>query len=250
MSENAPFIPDDFKYSTSVSSCENSVRLKFLRNVYSILLLQLAATFAFGLFVYTSPNLQLFILSRPWLSILSCLVAFATCIWLSVAPSIDDEEHQSRFALSFTQQALLLTIFTIAESYFLSLVIVCYSGEVLLNAVMVTLFIVIGITSTLVSTSYFKVYDFNKWYYWLNLSIWFLMGLLFSSMFFKFNSNTELLISWAGCIIFTLYIFIDTQLILRKVFVGEEIKCAMMLYLDIINLFLYVLRILSRNDDN
>lgn len=250
MSESTPFLPDDFKYSTSVSSCVNEIRLRFLKNVYSILLFQLTLTFSFGLYVYNSHDLQLFIISRPWLGILSIVLGLLTCIWLSFAPSSNNEENEPWYVLSFPQQLALLIVFTLAESYALSLVVVLYKGEVILNAVMVTLFIVIGITTTLLTSNYFQIYDFQKWYYWLNMLLWLMIGFSLSSIFFSFNSNTDLLISWIGVILFTAYIFVDTQLILRKVLIGEEIKCAMMLYLDIVNLFLYILRILSRNQDD
>ncbi|CAG99374.1 Bxi1p [Kluyveromyces lactis] len=250
MSETTPFVPEDFKYSTSVSSCENEIRLGFLKNVYSILLFQLTLTFAFGLYVYNTPGLQLFIITKPWLSFIAIFIGLVTCIWLSFAPSSTDEENEPWYVLSFPQQLALLILFTMAEAYSLSIVVVIYKGEVILNAVMMTLFVVIGITSTLLSTNYFQIYDFQKWYYWLNMFLWVMIGFSISSIFFHFDTNTDLLMSWVGVILFTVYIFVDTQLILRKVLVGEEIKCAMMLYLDIINLFLYILRIMSRNQDD
>ncbi|BAO40416.1 uncharacterized vacuolar membrane protein YNL305C [Kluyveromyces marxianus] len=249
-SVSTPFIPDDFKYSTKVSSCENEIKLRFLRNVYSILLFQLTLTFAFGLYVYNSPKLQYFIVTKLWVDILAIVIGLVTCIWLSFAPSSTDEENEPWYVLSFPQQLALLFVFTLAEAYSLSIVVVVYRPEVILNAVMMTLFVVIGITTTLMSTNYFKIYDFQKWYYWLNMLLWVMIGFSLSSIFFSFNTNLDLLISWVGVILFTGYIFVDTQLILRKVLIGEEIKCAMMLYLDIINLFLYILRILSRNEDD
>ena len=126
MSESTPFLPDDFKYSTSVSSCVNEIRLRFLKNVYSILLFQLTLTFSFGLYVYNSHDLQLFIISRPWLGILSIVLGLLTCIWLSFAPSSNNEENEPWYVLSFPQQLALLIVFTLAESYALSLVVVLY----------------------------------------------------------------------------------------------------------------------------
>ncbi|CDO94527.1 unnamed protein product [Kluyveromyces dobzhanskii CBS 2104] len=250
MSETTAFVPEDFKYSTSVSACENEIRLGFLQKVYSILLFQLTLTFAFGLYVYNSPNLQYFIVTKTWVIILAILVSLVTCVWLCFAPSSNNEENEPWYVLRFPQQLALLIIFTLAEAYSLSIVVVIYKGDVILNAIMMTLFVVIGITTTLLSTNYFQIHDFQKWYYWLNMFLWLMIGISISSIFFKFDTNTDLLISWVGVIIFTGYIFVDTQLILRKVLIGEEIKCAMMLYLDIINLFLYILRIMSRNQDD
>merc|ERR1712093_811636 len=51
-------------------------------------------------------------------------------------------------------------------------------------------------------------------------------------------------------LIFSAYILVDTQLIMRHYHVEEEIAAAFSLYLDIINLFLNILRILNSQQNN
>lgn len=46
----------------------------------------------------------------------------------------------------------------------------------------------------------------------------------------------------AGALIFSLYIIYDTHMIMKKVSPEEYIHAAVLLYLDIINLFLEILR--------
>lgn len=68
--------------------------------------------------------------------------------------------------------------------------------------------------------------------------------------FFPYNSTVELLYSGLAAVIFSGYILVDTQLIMRHYHVEEEIAAAISLYLDIINLFLAILRILNSQQNN
>ena len=70
------------------------------------------------------------------------------------------------------------------------------------------------------------------------------------SAFFPTNSKIELVYGLVAALIFSAYILVDTQLVMRHYHVEEEIAAAMSLYLDIINLFLAILRILNSQQNN
>lgn len=70
------------------------------------------------------------------------------------------------------------------------------------------------------------------------------------AMFFRGNTWVELGYSGIAALIFSGYILVDTQLIMRHYHVEEEIAAAISLYLDIINLFLAILRILNSSQNN
>jgi len=77
-------------------------------------------------------------------------------------------------------------------------------------------------------------------------------GIVFAAAivnFFIQSSALSLLVSCAFAIIFGIYIIFDTQLIVGRkenaLDIDEYIFGAMMLYLDIVNLFLELLRIIS-----
>lgn len=63
--------------------------------------------------------------------------------------------------------------------------------------------------------------------------------------FFPTGSKFELIYGIGGALIFSGYILVDTQLVMRHYQVEEEIAAAISLYLDVINLFLSILRILN-----
>jgi FtsH-binding integral membrane protein len=80
--------------------------------------------------------------------------------------------------------------------------------------------------------------------------LWALILFGFMAAFFPHNSIVELAYSGIAALIFCGYILVDTQLVMRHYHVEEEIAAAISLYLDILNLFLAILRILNNQQNN
>lgn len=59
------------------------------------------------------------------------------------------------------------------------------------------------------------------------------------------SSGLEFLLASGGALLFCLFIVIDTQLLMQTLSPEEYILATITLYLDIINLFLHILRILQ-----
>lgn len=59
------------------------------------------------------------------------------------------------------------------------------------------------------------------------------------------NSVMEMMLCIGGAMVFSLYIIYDTHMLMYKHSPEEYVVCTVELYLDIINLFLYILRILA-----
>ncbi|CAD1781212.1 similar to Saccharomyces cerevisiae YNL305C Protein involved in apoptosis [Maudiozyma barnettii] len=264
---DGPYIPDDFMYSTKVSSCEPQVRQNFMMKVYSLLSSQLLFTFAFSYAVARNNGLQTFMFSHMALWWIAMVASVVTCIWLSFAPRAEEVEYSTSllndgidnddpqtlpwYVLGRSGKLALLSIFTLCEAYTLSVVTLVYDPDVVLRALLITAVIVIGVSLMALSPRFANVLNSaTSIYYWLNWALLLLIGIGISSMFFGLGSKMNLFYGWLGAIVFTVYLFIDTQLIFRKVYPDEEIKCAMMLYLDIINLFLSILRILNNSSDD
>lgn len=261
---NGPFIPDDFMYATKVISCEPQIRQNFMSKVYSLLSTQLLFTFAFSYYTARNDAMQSFMFSHMSLWWIASVITLISCVWLSLSPrpedveydSLLDEENRSGnlpwYVLTRRGKLTLLSLFTLCEAYTLSIVTFIYDPNIVLRALLITSVIVIGVSLMALSGKFEWVLNSaTSIYYWLNWALLLLIGIGISSIFFGLGSRMNLFYGWLGAIVFTIYLFIDTQLIFRKVYPDEEIKCAMMLYLDIINLFLSILRILGNsNDDN
>lgn len=147
---------------------------------------------------------------------------------------------------SYPTNLLFLSGFTALEAYSISVIVTFYERKIVLEALGLTLGIFIGLTLFACQTKY----DFTSWMPYLFGGLWSLILFGFMAMFFQHGSTVELIYGGLGAIIFCGYILVDTQLVIRHHHVEEEIAAAMSLYLDIINLFLFILRILNSQQNN
>jgi len=147
---------------------------------------------------------------------------------------------------SYPTNLLFLSGFTLLEAYTISVVVSLYDSSVVLNAVFLTAGIFLFLTAFACQTKY----DFTSWMPYAFGALWGLVLMGFVYMFLPSTSTTELVYGGLCALVFSVYILIDTQLVLRKHHVEEEIAAAISLYLDIINLFLAILRILNSQSNN
>jgi FtsH-binding integral membrane protein len=147
---------------------------------------------------------------------------------------------------SYPANLLFLAGFTGLEAYAISVVVSFYQTRIVLQAVLLTGGIFIALTLFACQTKY----DFTSWMPYLFGGLWALILFGFMAAFFPYNSTAELAYSGIAALIFSGYILVDTQLIMRHYHVEEEIAAAISLYLDIINLFLAILRILNSQQNN
>lgn len=227
-------IPDDFKYSVDVASCELPIRQMFVRKVYSLLTLQIMSTVVVGFLVRASPSFTLWCLDHFWFMIVTMLVTFG----LAIATQIK--------ARSYPINLVLLGLFTAGEALTLGIVCALIESEIVVKALLITTVIFVGLTLFAFQTKY----DFTSWQGVLGMSLWALIGFGFISMFFPGQSSTvELIYSGIGAVVFSIYIVVDTQIIMKTAHLDDEIVSTMKLYLDILNLFLFILRLLQNRQE-
>lgn len=227
-------VPDDFKFGGSVAEATVEIRNQFIRKVYSILTLQLIATGAVSALSFMSVAYKGWIQSHPgvvWISLLGSMVFMMLTYW---------KRH------SYPTNLMFLSAFTLLEAYTVSVIVSFYSAGVVLNAVVLTAGIFVFLTAFACQTKY----DFTSWMPYLFGALWGLVLFGFMSFFLPRTSATELVYGLLAALVFSGYILVDTQLVLRKHHVEEEIAAAISLYLDIINLFLAILRILNSQSNN
>ncbi|KAK2743351.1 hypothetical protein FQN55_007286 [Onygenales sp. PD_40] len=227
-------VPDDFKFGGSVAEATLPIRMQFVRKVYSILSVQLLLTTVMSSISFFSDPYRLWIQSHSWLmlvSVLSALVFMGLTYWKRK---------------SYPSNLLFLSAFTALEAYAISVVTSFYDARIVLQALVLTLGIFVALTLFACQTKY----DFTSWMPYLFGALWFLILFGFMAAFMPRNSNVELVYGAIAALIFSGYILVDTQLIMRHYHVEEEIAAAISLYLDIINLFLAILRILNSQSNN
>jgi len=227
-------IPDDFKFGGSVSEATIDIRMAFVRKVYSILTVQLLATAALSSVSFFSVSYKDWIQSNQW------------AMWVSLFGAIGFMLLTYWKRKSYPTNLLFLGGFTALEAYSISVIVSFYQSRIVLQAVLLTAGIFIALTLFACQTKY----DFTSWMPYLFGALWGLILFGFMAMFFPGNTWVELAYSGIAALIFSGYILVDTQMIMRHMHVEEEIAAAISLYLDIINLFLAILRILNSSQNN
>lgn len=227
-------IPDDFKFGGSVAEATIDIRMQFIRKVYAILTVQLLATTILSSISFFSKSYKAWIWSNQWM------------MWVSLFGAIAFMLLTFWKRKSYPTNLLFLSGFTALEAYAISVIVSFYEVRIVLQALLLTLGIFVALTLFACQTKY----DFTSWIPYLFGGLWALILFGFMAAFFPYNSTVELVYSGIAALIFSAYILVDTQLVMRHYHVEEEIAAAMSLYLDIINLFLSILRILNSQNNN
>jgi len=227
-------VPDDFKFGGSVAEATLPIRMQFVRKVYSILSIQLLLTAILSSISFVNDRYKNWIQGNSWLmlfSVIGALVFMLLTYWKRK---------------SYPSNLVFLSAFTALEAYAISVVTSFYNARVVVQALVLTLGIFVALTLFACQTKY----DFTSWIPYLFGALWFLILFGIMTAFFPIGTKTELIYGGLAALIFSGYILVDTQLVMRHYHVEEEIAAAISLYLDVINLFLAILRILNSQSNN
>ncbi|CAE6996721.1 hypothetical protein P3342_000433 [Pyrenophora teres f. teres] len=227
-------LPDDFKFGGVVAEATLDIRMAFVRKVYAILTVQLLATAAVSFVSMTSETYKHFVQTHQW------------PLWVSLFGSFAFLGLTFWKRKSYPTNLLFLGGFTAMEAYSISVIVSFTESKIVLQA----LFFTLGIFVALSLFACQSKYDFTSWVPYLFGTLWVVVLFGFMSAFFPYNSTVELGYGVICALIFSAYILVDTQMIMRHYHVEEEIAAAISLYLDIINLFLAILRILNSQNQN
>lgn len=140
----------------------------------------------------------------------------------------------------------LLGLFTVLESLSLGAVVSYVDQVVVLQALVLTVATFLGLTLWTFQTKR----DLSSLGSWLFGGLLFLVGGGFVQLFLPFNHAVDMAFAAGGTLIFSLYIAYDTQMILKRLSPDEWVLAVISLYLDVINLFLNILRLLNGQRDD
>ncbi|NXT46934.1 LFG4 protein, partial [Pluvianellus socialis] len=222
-------IEDDFNYGTNVASASVHIRMAFLRKVYSILSVQvLLTTVTSAIFLYYT-GIQAFVHERPALLLISAFGSLAIIVALTLY------RHQHPVNLY-----LLFGFCSLNDRLLLLFIVSFYDVSIVLQAFILTTAVFLGLTAYTLQSKR----DFSKFGAGLFACLWILILSGFLRLFF-YSETVELAFAAAGALLFCGFIIYDTHLLMHKLSPEEYILAAINLYLDIINLFLHLLRLLE-----
>lgn len=216
---------------------EKAVRRNFIRKVYSILMVQLVLTGAvISTFMFVE-SVKSYVQRNMWVYYCSMGVMFVCLIAMACCTSV-----RRKFPTNF----IFLGIFTLCEGVMLGTVATFYQVDAVLIAVGITA----GVTFALTVFAFQTKIDFTVCGGMLCgvLVIFIFAGFLMA--FLPKTKWTMIGFGSVGALIFSLYIVYDTQLMMggkHKYSLSPEeyIFAALNIYLDIINLFMYILMIVG-----
>ncbi|EIM82801.1 UPF0005-domain-containing protein [Stereum hirsutum FP-91666 SS1] len=222
-------LPDDFKYGVSVTESSPEIRNAFVRKVYSILFCQILATTIVSGVLSRSDDAVTWVQTHSWsfyVPLFGTLVVLGLLYW---------KRHSHPLNIG------LLSVFTLLEAFTLGIVTAFYPDTVVLQALLITTGVFLGLTLFTLQSKY----DFSGMGPWLFGGLIALVMTGFVGVFLPFNSTMDLIFAIGGTLLFSGYVVYDTYIINSKLSPDEYIMGAISLYLDFINLFLNILRLLN-----
>jgi FtsH-binding integral membrane protein len=212
------------------------LRMGFIRKVYGILAIQLLITSAFTTLTFEKSfrdffafNIGIFYVC----SFLTLIIVFSLICFRGLARTVP-------------ANYILLMLFTICESYMVATISAFNPPEIVITAALMTATIVIALTLYAFTTK--TDFTFFGGFLFMFTAIMLFWGLFI--MIFGFFLYT--LYCVMGVILFGIYLIFDTQLILGKFgleySIDDYIIAALNIYIDIIQMFLYILQLLRRDN--
>jgi len=219
---------------------DESIRRGFIRKVYSILSIQLLVTLGVVFLFSYHQGTREFAFRHTEMFWVALILMLVTVIALSCCEGVRRTAPHNFIALG---------LFTLAESYLVGMSTIRFEADLVLMAVGITAAVCIGLTIFAFQT---------KWDFTMMggiLFVFVLLLMLFGLIaIFTRSSTVHLIYSCCGALLFSVYLIYDTQMMMggtHKYSISPEeyIFGALTLYLDIINIFLYILSILGSSKD-
>ena len=205
-------------------------RATLVRRTYALVLASVIVTMIGVAFGLTQPALLQTVARHPFISFLFVLAPLFMAM---------------RMRQSFPANIGLTLLFTFAEGLWLSPVLLVYSQMqpgVVPQAGILTL----GTFGVLTGYAFVSRRDFSALGSFLTVGLWVLLGTMLLNMFFH-NQTAALWLSAVGLMIFSGFVIYDTWRIRNVYGPDDYVEAAVNIYLDLLNIFLFLLSLLGGN---
>merc|ERR1719229_194633 len=216
---------------------DKAIRRAFIKKVYGILSIQLLVTCGIiGIIINPNWPIRQYVQQNQWVYLssfglmMACMIALVCCEGVRRKSPVN---------------IIVLGIFTLCEGFMLGTVSAFYEQDAVIMAAGITAAVTIGLTLFSFQTKW----DFTACGGMLCGCLVILMVAGIAMMFMPYNEYAAIGYASAGAFIFSMYIIYDTQLMMggkKKYSLSPEeyIFAALNLYIDVINLFQYILMII------
>jgi len=235
---------DDYDAKIPIGSAPAYIRTGFVRKVYSLLVVQLLLTFMIAL-----PFKQM---STAW--VMSHLWLYKLAVFGSLGLVVGVVCCCQQAARTYPTNYMFLLLVTVCQAVAVGFITTRYSSNAVLLALAATVVVFCGLTLY----ACFTKSDFTGFGPYLFAALWGMISmslvLMIFSMYMPIPATADKLFAVLGVILFSFYVVYDTQLIIggdhkqHQFSVDDYVFAALNIYLDIINMFIYFLRIFGSRD--
>ena len=203
-------------------------RATLVRRTYSLVFVSVLVTIAGAMFALSQPALLTSVAQHPWIAMI------ATFAPLFLALRAKD---------AFPANIGLVFLFAFAEGVFISPLLYVYGQQrpgLITQAAMLT----IGAFGVLTAYAFVSRRDFSAWGSFFIVGLWVVIGGMLLNLFFK-NPAADLALAAITVLVFSGLLVFDTWRIRNVYGPDDYVAAAVQIYLDLLNLFLALLRILG-----
>ena len=233
-----PLLKEKESEENLVKIIKEKISEGFIYKVYGLLLVQLALTFGFVVLANEIKTLQIFILSHYWIFVVITFIPLIIIIFFMI-----DTKKTKEVPINY----ILLFFFSMTEGYSVAYFTLSFQKWSVYFVMLLTLIV------TLILTIYAFITqrDFSTLggILWVSLLL-LIIGNIINFYFFRLRL-LKCMLEIIGIILFSFYLIYDTQLIVgnktSKISEDDYILAVIMLYLDIINLFIYLLSLMGKD---
>lgn len=203
-------------------------RATLVRRTYSLVFVSVLVTIAGAMFALSQPALLTSVAQHPWIAMI------ATFAPLFLALRAKD---------AFPANIGLVFLFAFAEGVFISPLLYVYGQQrpgLITQAAMLT----IGAFGVLTAYAFISRRDFSAWRSFFMVGLWVVIGGMLLNLFFR-NPAADLALAAITVLVFSGLLVFDTWRIRNVYGPDDYVGAAVQIYLDLLNLFLALLRILG-----
>lgn len=225
--------------SMAASFAEIKVRQAFMAKVLTLVFLQLAVTIGMAVLFYYFQPLKLYVRQNAWPFYMSWALSAGILIALSCSEKVRRVHPYNICALG---------AFTLVFSFQVAAITSYYDTKAVISAFIVTAAIVLGC-----ATLAFSKIDVTKWYSALSMVTLAFIVVSLIGVFFVGRNWTILAISFFGALLFSAWLVIDLQMIMGgkslSLTPDDWVFASISIYLDVVQIFLYILQIIGAMQD-
>lgn len=218
--------------SSSLSFDDKTVRRAFIRKVFSIVTLQLLVTFSIVCLFTFSTVVKKAVWSNPWIYASSYIVFLVVALSLSLCRPFSRKHPWNLLALAVITLSMSFMVGTVASFHNTTAVVIAMGST-------------LAISFALVLFSIQNKVDLTIWY---GVLLVLLVDLIMFGIFctFYFIHIREIVLGCLGALLFAVFLTVDCQMVMGSSRCSldpeEYVFAALILYLDVLMIFLYLLR--------